>query len=379
MVSRVMIIAGEPSGDLHGAGLVRELKRRQPKLEVYGIGGEGMAGAGMELIYHIRDLSFMGFAEVLKHLPTIRSVRTRLEEVLVRRKPDVLVLIDYPGFNLRFARRAKAHGVKIFYYISPQVWAWGRGRVKRMKGLIERMFVVFPFETEIYLQEKIPVDFVGHPLLEVLGHREKTNGFREKFGIATKKKLLGLFPGSRAQEVVRIFPVMAQAAGILQNESGCEIAVGVAPNLAEDLYGQLLDACSPRVRADAIHLVSGGTHDLMRHSDLAFVTSGTATLETACFGTPMIVVYRTSFATYWIGRALIRLKNIALVNIVAGRPIVPELIQADLTAERLVREARRILQNEEVAEQMRAEFIKVREKLGTPGASQRVAEHVLSS
>ncbi len=372
MVRRVMVIAGEPSGDLHGSGLVRELKKRRPDLEVFGIGGDGMALAGMELLYHIKDLSFMGFAEVLKHLPVMRRVAKELERTLVERKPDALVLIDYPGFNLRFAQKAKAHGTRILYYISPQVWAWGRKRVKKMKGLIERMFVVFPFEMEIYREAGIPVEFVGHPLLEVIGNAEKKGGFREKFSIATQKKILGLFPGSRIQEVERIFPVMVQAAKILQHEFGCEVCVGVAPNLQEGLYRRFLDSTS------GIHLIPGETHSLMRHSDLAFVTSGTATLETACFGTPMLVLYRTSLITYWIGRMLVTLKNIALVNIVAGRPIVPEFIQGNMTVENLVREARQILIDSALAKQMRDDLIKVREKLGTPGASARVAERVLS-
>ena len=372
MVRRVMLIAGEPSGDLHGAELVRELKKRQPELEVYGVGGEGMALAGMDLLCHIRDLSFMGFVEVLRHLPVIRRVERRLEKTLIERKPDVLVLIDYPGFNLRFARRAKHHGTRIFYYISPQVWAWGRRRVSLMKGLVDKMFVVFPFELKIYRDAGIPVEFVGHPLLEVIRKEEKKNGFRERFGISREKKLLGLFPGSRVQEVERILPVMAKAARILQTEFDCDVGVGVAPNLAEDLYVSLLGSPSD------VHLISGATHDLMKDSDLAFVTSGTATLETACFGTPMLVLYRTSFATYWIGRMLVSLKNIALVNIVAGRQIVPEFIQGKMTAENLVREARRILQDASLAKQMRDELNTVREKLGKPGASARVAGQILS-
>ena len=371
MVSRVMLIAGEPSGDLHGAGLVRELKKRKPYLEVYGVGGDGMAGAGMELIFHIRDLSFMGFAEVLKHLPTIRKVRQTLLDVVASRKPDVLILIDYPGFNLRFARKAKARGIRILYYISPQVWAWGKARVPRMEGVVDKMFVVFPFEVDIYREAGIEVEFVGHPLLEVVGKLERADGFRERFGISKGKKLLALLPGSRVQEVERILPVMAEAASVLKNEFQCEVAVGVAPNSEEDLYRRLLGSSS------SIHLVSGATYDLMRNSELAFVTSGTATLETACFGTPMIVVYRTSFPTYWIGRALITLKTIALVNIVAGRQIVPELIQGKMTPENLIHEARWILRDAAVAQQMRTELLAVRGKLGTPGASARVAEEVL--
>ena len=371
MVHRVMVIAGEPSGDLHGAGLVRELKKKSPGLEVFGIGGDKMAQAGMELAYHIKDLSFMGFAEVLKHLPTMRRVQKRLENLLMARKPDVLVLIDYPGFNLRFARIAKHRGVRIFYYISPQVWAWGRRRLRKMKGLIEKMFVVFPFEEEIYRKAGIPVEFVGHPLLEIL-RDEKNAGFHVRFGFNSGKKLLGLFPGSRLQEVERIFPTMVRAAKEIQKEFACQVGVGVAPNMGAGMYCKHLESDSN------FRLVEGGTQQLMRHSDLAFVTSGTATLETACFGTPMVVLYRTSALTYWIARMLITLKNIALVNIVAGRQIVPELIQGKLTVENLVRQARRILGDSSVAARMREDLLKVRQKLGTPGASERVAMRILS-
>lgn len=245
--------------------------------------------------------------------------------------------------------------------------------MKEMKGLIDKMFVVFPFEVDIYHQAGIEVEFVGHPLLEVIGDLESTDGFRERFGISKERKLLGLLPGSRVQEVERILPVMAQAAVALQSESHCEVAVGVAPNLQEDFYRQFIESSL------GVHLISGATYDLMRNSDLAFVTSGTATLETACFGTPMIVVYRTSFATYWIGRMLITLKNIGLVNIVAGRQIVPELIQGKMTPKNLVQEARRILQDSATAQQMRAELLTVRGRLGTTGASARVAEQVLGA
>jgi lipid-A-disaccharide synthase len=372
MVNRVMLIAGELSGDVHGARLVRELKRRRPELELYGVGGDGMAQAGMQLIHHIRDLSFMGFAEVLRHLPTIRRVRQKLEDELARRKPDVVVLVDYPGFNLRFARQAKARGLRVLYYISPQVWAWGRRRVKKMRDLIDKMFVVFPFEVDIYRQAGIAVEFVGHPLLEAIDELKTDSGFRGRFGIASERRLLGLLPGSRAQEVVRILPIMAEAAAVLRKEFNCEVAVGVAPNLPVNLYRRLLTQ-NPDFR-----LVTGATSELMKNADLEFVTSGTATLEAACFGTPMVVVYKTSFATYWIGRMLITLKNIGLVNIVAGRQVVPELIQGRLTSRNLVREAQRILRDTTLAQRMRTELLAVREKLGTIGASAKVAEQVLA-
>ena len=209
---RVMIVAGEASGDLHGAGVVRALKRADPGCTIFGVGGDKMQAEGMELVYHIRELAFMGFLEVLQHLPLIRSVEKTLGVLLKARRPDVVLLVDYPGFNLRFARAVKAAGIKVVYYISPQVWAWNRGRVKKMKGLVDRMLVVFPFEVEIYRQEGIPVEFVGHPLLEELTEGQERREFFKRYGLDEQKPVLGLFPGSRKQEIERLFPVMLGAA-----------------------------------------------------------------------------------------------------------------------------------------------------------------------
>ncbi len=201
MVRRVMMVAGEVSGDTHGAGVVRELKKRQPGIDIFGIGGDKMKQEGMTLTYHVRELSFMGFAEVIKHLPLIRSVERTLEQLLVFKKPDVVMLIDYPGFNLRFARKAKKLGMKVVYYISPQVWAWKKGRVKKMRGVVDTMLVVFPFEEEIYRKEGIDVKFVGHPLLEELSVDFSRDQFCKRFGIDGAKRILALIPGSRQQEI----------------------------------------------------------------------------------------------------------------------------------------------------------------------------------
>ncbi len=371
MVTRVMIIAGEPSGDLHGSGLVRELKKRQPDLEVFGVGGDKMKAAGMELIYHIKDLSFMGFVEVLKHLPFIKQIEKRLEETLVQRRPQVLVLMDYPGFNLRFASKAKQHGVKIFYYISPQVWAWARGRVKKMREFIDTMFVVFPFELEIYQKEGIDVEFVGHPLLEVLKVQSSKEEFYGKFGFDPQRILLSLFPGSRMQEVEHHLPVMVEVAEKLHSEYSANVGIGVSPTLDLDFYQKFL-------RNNFFKLVREGTYELMRYADLAIVASGTATLETACLATPMIVVYKTSPLTYLIGRMLVHVDNIGLVNIVAGKQIVPEFIQCNMTVQNLLRAAKGILFDEQSRKKMRQELSSVKGKLGMVGASARVAERVLS-
>jgi lipid-A-disaccharide synthase len=369
VIQRVMIIAGEASGDLHGSGVVRELKRKNPKLEIFGVGGDRMKAAGMQLIYHINELSFMGFAEVLRHLPVIRSVKRALEMVLKFRKPDAVLLIDYPGFNLPFAATAKQNGVKVVYYISPQVWAWHRSRIKRMRGIVDKMLVIFPFEEDLYRKEGVDAEFVGHPLLEVLRSSLDRKGFFKRYGLDPNKRLLGLFPGSRLQEIENIFPEMLKGARMIARELDMQVAVAVAPTLDEKHFQPFYDL-------EGIHLIKDATYELMDHSDFALVTSGTATLETALFTTPMVVVYKTSWLTYLIGRALIQIKNIGLVNIVAGKRIVPELIQYRASGTNLAKEALKILRNDSAVTAMKQELSKVRDKLGEIGASQRVAERI---
>ncbi len=372
MPRKVMMIAGEASGDLHGAGVVRELKRLDPTIDVFGVGGESMKREGMHVIYHIRELGFMGFVEVIRHLPFLRVMEHTLEQVLKFKKPETVVLIDYPGFNLRFARIAKKYGVRVLYYISPQIWAWHRSRVRKMKGVVDTMLVVFPFEEKFYSDEGIDVEFVGHPLLEVLETHLDFRNFCKRYGIDPTKKLLALIPGSRRQEIENIFPVMLRAARTIAAEAGMEIALAVAPTLEEQYFRTFYNL-------DDVHLVKGATYDLMSHAHFALVTSGTATLETACFAAPMFVVYRTSWLTYLIGRLLVRVKNIGLVNIVAGKEIVPEFIQHRASVRGLVSAARALLGDEERLKEMRMELSTVKEKLGRVGASRRVAERILQA
>jgi lipid-A-disaccharide synthase len=370
-MQRVMIIAGEASGDLHGSGVVRELKRLQPGIDVYGVGGDKMQNAGMEIIYHIRDLGFMGFFEVLQHLPFIKTMERTLEQVVKFKRPDVLVLIDYPGFNLRFARIAKRYNVKIVYYISPQIWAWHKSRVKTIRQFVDLMLVIFPFEEKFYREERVPVEFVGHPLLEVIASSLSRKEFCKKFSLDEQKKIIALLPGSRKQEIENIFPAMLDAARFIEAKTECEIVVGVAPTLDEQYLKTLY-------RLGSVHLIKGWTYDVMANADLAVVTSGTATLETACFGTPMVVVYKTSWPTYWIGRMLVRVKNIGLVNIVAGEKIVPEFIQYRASPRRLAREVLAMLENTSALGEMRSKLAGVRGKLGEPGASERTAKRILT-
>jgi lipid-A-disaccharide synthase len=372
MLSRVMMIAGEASGDLHGAGVVRELKKRIPSLEIFGVGGDKMQREGTELVAHISGLSFMGFTEVVKNFSAIRTLARKLETLLKSRRPDVVVLIDYPGFNLRFARRAKRHGIKTLYYISPQVWAWNKRRVKSMKRRVDAMKVVFPFEVDIYKREGINVEFVGHPLAEMLGSTSSREEFYRTHRLDPNKKLLGLFPGSREQEIEKILPTMVRAAMNLQQLRPVQVALGVAPNLGSGLIRRYVP------EASAIALIENATYDLMHHADVAIVTSGTATLETGWFGTPMVVVYKTSPLTFLIGRLLVNVANIGLVNIVAGATIVPELVQHQLTTQRLVEAVSRIFDDNTYTHKMKSELHSIRKKLGMPGASARVADGIIA-
>ncbi len=372
MIRRVMIVAGEASGDLHGAGVVRELLRRVPGIDVFGMGGEKMRHEGADILVHINDMAFMGFVEVVRNLRTVMHVQKRLKAALYDRRPDLVLLIDYPDFNLRLARAVRSAGIPVFYYISPQVWAWRGNRVKTMRRLVNKMFVIFPFEEEIYRRAGIPVEFVGHPLVEHLGVSCTRDEFLRRQGIDAGTKLLGLFPGSRKQEIQHIFPLMLDAARIVCRTPGVRVAVGVAPNLGAAALRKYIPADVP------VTLVEHATYDLMAYADAAVVTSGTATLETAWFGTPFLVVYRTSALTFAIGRALVRVPAIGLVNIVAGTKIVPELIQDGLTSAGVAEIAGRLLRDAGVAASMRKDLGIIRERLGVPGASQRVVESILA-
>ncbi len=371
MESRVLMIAGEASGDLHGSGVVRVLKSLRPGIDVYGVGGLGMRCEGMDVVVDSAEMAFMGFVEVLKNLRTVRRVERKLEGLLESRRPDVVVCIDYPGFNLRFARAAARRGIPVLYYISPQVWAWHRSRVRGMRGTVRSMKVVFPFEVEIYRRAGIDVEFVGHPVVERIGATMPRDAFFSRNGLDGTKKILALLPGSRLQEIAKILPVMLEAARMLTRGGGVQAVLGVAPNLGMGAVQEYLKS-APEVMA-----VEQSTYDLMAHADAALVTSGTATLETGWFGTPMVVVYRTSPVTYVIGRMLVDVPYIGLVNIVAGSKVVPELIQGALTRENLLREVTPLLCDASAAAAMRQKLAVIKERLGAPGASARVAQAVL--
>jgi len=335
-----------------------------------------MAKEGAEILYHIRDISFLGFAEVVRHLPFIGKMMARLLQETRRRRPQAIVLIDYPGFNLRFAARTRKipelQGIPILYYISPQVWAWHSSRVPVIARLINRMAVIFDFELPIYKAAGLSADFVGHPLLEVAHPDMSASEFRRKWGIPEEAPLMAILPGSRQQEVTRLFPLFLQTWKKLRHKfPNLQALVGGSPVLPKSLYSQILS--DQAVSDGDVLLTFDQTYDLLAHSRVALVASGTVTLEAAILGTPMVMAYQVAPLTYLIGRQLVKIPNIALVNVVAGRRIVPEYVQSSATPERLTDELSRLLADEDYRAGMIEQLSEVRRKLGTPGASARVA------
>ncbi|MDP3024154.1 MAG: lipid-A-disaccharide synthase [candidate division Zixibacteria bacterium] len=372
MKKKVLIIAGEPSGDLHGAGLIQELKKINPDIEYSGVGGNKLKQEGTNLLYSIEKLSFMGFYEVLKNLKVIRELKKKLLDFIDRDKPDLVILIDYPGFNLRFAREIKKRGILILYYISPQIWAWGKKRIKTIKELVDRMIVFFPFEEKLYKDAGVEVNFIGHPLLDLVKPSFSKDEFQRKSQLTGKEILIGLLPGSRWQEIEKVLPVMARACLILKKRlPNLRVAIGLAPNINRERLQVLLK----KLNLEAI-ILEDLSYDLMSHSDLLLATSGTATLESAISGTPLIVLYKTSLFTYLLAKTLVKIPNIGMVNIVAGEKIVPEFIQFEAEPERIAQEMEKILTDKGEYERIKRDLATVKYRLGEKGAYQRGARIV---
>ena len=374
--NQILMIAGEVSGDLHASGLLREFLKIQPGFHCFGVGGNRMKAEGFDPLFHVEDVAFLGLSEVVTHLPLIRRMMKTLLRECHRRKPRAVVLIDYPGFNLRFAdqlrREPLLRDIPILYYISPQVWAWRASRVPKIARLVDRMAVIFDFEVPIYQKAGLKTDFVGHPLLEVTQPTSSKDDFRRRLGVGADDLLLALLPGSRMQEVNRLFPLFLNTyREISRNFPDIKAAVGCSPSLKKSYYENLLSKCD--INSAWPFLLSGETYDLLAHSDVALVASGTATLETAILGTPMVMAYKVAPLTYWVGRHLVKIPNIALVNVVAGNKVVPEFIQQDATPGRIAAELGNILTDDNRRQRMISDLTKVRQKLGRPEASRNVA------
>jgi len=368
-MKKILIIAGEASGDLHGANLVKSLNEQDSTVAVYGVGSRKMREAGVQMLADASEISVVGATEVLIHIGAIYRVYATLKRFLREERPDLLVLIDFPDFNIMTGKAARKLGIPVLYYISPQVWAWRKGRVNTIAKLVQIILVVFPFEVDLYRPTGVDVRFIGHPLADVVYSPYTRDEARNRLGLARDRRTVALLPGSRRKEIMHLLPDMLKAAKLLRERfPDIQFVLPVAPTLAHGLVERYVAASGVPVS-----IVDGQVYDVLRASDAAIVTSGTATLETGLMAVPMVIVYRISWLSYMIGRMFIHVKHIGLVNIVAGRTVVPELIQDDVTPERIAREIEGVLADPAAYRRMHDDLKQVRRLLGDGGASRRAA------
>jgi len=363
------IIAGERSGDLHGANLIRAIRQHDTEAQVRAWGGEQMEAAGATLVKHYHDLAFMGFWEVAKNLGTIRKLMRACQADVLAHRPDVLILIDYAGFNLRMAKWAKQHEIRVFYYISPKVWAWNQRRALTIKATVDRLFVILPFEKTFFRTYDYEVEYVGNPLLDALANHEPDPEVIARLKQADRP-MVALLPGSRRQEIVSILPVMLETT---RQFPDYRFVVGTVSNLPTELYDQLL-ADYP-----LIERVADAAYDLLSAATAALVTSGTATLETALLNVPQVVCYRTSWLSYAIASRVIAVPYISLVNLIVDRPLVTELIQNDLTPQRVGNELTVVLPGGTRRADVLAGYVDLHERMGAPGASERTGASMVAT
>lgn len=362
------VIAGEASGDLHGSNLIKQLKTKDAQAIFRCWGGDKMNAQGVTLVKHIRDLAFMGFVEVISNLTTILKNIKYCKEDLLFFKPDVIILIDYPGFNLRIAEFAKQKGIKVVYYISPQVWAWKQSRVKQIKAHVDCMIVILPFEKDFYKKFNFPVFYSGHPLLDAIEDvQESSNTWLEFMHVnqLPDKPVIALLPGSRKQEISTMLPIMLQAE---KHFSQYQFIIAAAPSVSGEFYKSV-------IKNSNVKLIYDQTYQLLQHAKAALVTSGTATLETALFNVPEVVCYKGNNISYQIARKLIKVKYISLVNLIMDKEIVKELIQSDLNEAQIIEQLSRLLTPEFHLE-LKKSYLELRDKLGGKGASERAANHI---
>ncbi|MEJ2724580.1 MAG: lipid-A-disaccharide synthase [Deltaproteobacteria bacterium] len=368
-----MIVAGEASADLHGSNLVRAIRKLDPHITFSGIGGRKMEDAGVRILASSSDMAVVGLTEVLSRLRVITGAYLKLRSLLKHFRPDLLILIDYPDFNLALAKVAKRFSVPVLYYISPQVWAWRQGRAKKLADRVDRMAVILPFEEDFYRRKGLNVEYVGHPLLDAVPqHLPKDDALKE-LGFDTTFPILGLLPGSRKEEIKNLLPAMVRGAEIVSSQyPDLKCVLPLAPSVSRQLVESITGQSSLEVT-----IFEGNIYKVLKACDVALVTSGTATLETALMGVPMVIAYRVSPISYWIGRRVVKVPYIGLVNLVAGESIAPELIQRDVTPERLAREALALLQAGQDRENMIKKMGALRQGMGRGRSSERTAKIAL--
>lgn len=366
-MKRIMMIAGEPSGDLHASNLIRELKKLSPDIEIFGTGGDKMQAAGAKIIFHLRELAVTGLFDVIKSLPKLKKVQSGLLSKIREEKTDLIILVDYPDFNLRFAKKAHKLGVPIIYYISPQVWAWRKGRIKTIKKYVKKIFVLFKFEEELYKKAGVPVEFIGHPLIDIITPTGQPADRR------TGEQIIGLLPGSRRGLVKMHLPIMLKSAELIHKQlPQTRFLLSESPSIDKNIYEDAL-----KKHSLPLTIVEGNTYDIINSSDAAIVTSGTATLETAILEKPMVIIYKLPLLEYLIAKPLLLLKHIGLVNIVAGKEVVPELIQSRATPEIIAKNLLDILTDKQKYGEIQNRLIAVKNSLYPDSASQRAATSIL--
>ena len=374
MSARLLLSCGEPSGDLYAGALVRELRALDPQIAVSGLGGPAFAAAGGALLADYRGLAVTGLTEALAKVPRSLATIRRLTAAARDQRPDALVVIDFPDFNFSLARRVKRLGIPIVYYISPQIWAWRPGRLRTIRRLADLVLVIFPFEESIYREAGVRVKFVGHPLVDLAAPSAPRAEFLPKHGLSAGAPTVAILPGSRPNEVSHMLPDLVAAAGLIRSRvPRAQFVVARAPNLDDHLF----DVVRERWLEPAA-IVEGDTDAVLAAADVTLTASGTATVQTALHDSPMVIVYRLSPTTYRLGRRFVKLDTFGMVNLIAGRKIVPELIQDDFTPEAVADEAVSMLTDPARAASIRADLARVRAKLGGPGASRRAAEAILA-
>lgn len=370
-MKKLLVIAGESSGDIHGGNLVREIRKIDPRIEIFAAGGQKLKEAGATLLVDLVQHAVIGAVEVLRHYYKFKKIFDQLLAFADEQKPDAVILIDYPGFNLKFARAAKSKGIKVIYYISPQIWAWAPGRITDIRKTVDQMIVILPFEKDIYEKAGIRVSYVGHPILDIL--REDAGGdFRARYAVDHKKRVVGLLPGSRRNEIRKILPLMLEAAVILQG-SGENLSIFISA--ADSKIKKMIEGIVSQYPLDVV--LCDDVYAIMKHARVCMVASGTATVQTAFYLTPMVIIYKVAFITWFLGRLLIRIPYIGLVNVIAGKKIIDEFIQFDAQPAAIAAAARQLLDNDEKYASVKNELRVVKERLGMPGASARAARVVV--
>ena len=372
---KIMFSVGEASGDLHGANVAKAIKKVCPEAKLFGMGGQMMREAGVEIIYDIAGLGVIGIVEVIKNLPKFFKLRSFLADIMDKEKPDVLVIIDYPGFNMKLAKVAKNKNIPIVSYISPSAWAWGKGRAKEMAGLVNMVAAIFPFEAKVYEEAGANVTFVGHPLLDVVKPSMTKEESYKYFEANPDNPILMLMPGSREQEIENLLiPMVKSCENIIKKIPSCQFYLPVASTISKETIERKIASSSVKIR---LTNADDKNYDLMNIADAAIAGSGTATLELALLQVPSVIIYRVVPLTYYLGKILVKIPNIGLPNIIAGRKIMPELLQNQITVENITNEALKLLKDQEVKDQALVDLEEVRQKLGNPGALERVAEVIL--